>query len=256
MKLPENERRIAVASLKQVGRTASLLVGLACLTACAQHPPPNSNCQWPNEAHGKALNLKENSDRQHLSDDAEFAEDLAIRYADSCCKNLDGTFAGADARDTCMVHLFRVIASTHKVSPDEVRRSLGRRRTSFDLAVILSFAVLYGCGARLCVRSIFRTYGAREDLTTMLIMTTVGSLVTSTAGVMLGEVWSGILESLRIGNGHMSYRGTRIPWAQHHLGLFVAGVAIFLLIAAFHRRRAMTSTAGGSILSLSARGTK
>ncbi len=37
-------------------------------------------------------------------------------------------------------------------------------------------------------------------------MTTVGSLLTSSAGVMLGEVWPGILESLRIGNGDMSFR--------------------------------------------------
>lgn len=233
VKLPENDRRMATP-LKQVGRIASLLVGLACLTVCAQHRPPNSKCQWPNETHGKALNLEQNSNRQHLSDDAEFAEDLAIRYA-------DGTSQGADARDTCMMDLFRVIAKTHKVSPDEVRRALGHRRISFDLAVILSFAVLYGCGASLCVRLLYRTYRAREDLTTVVIMTTIGALLTSTAGVMFGEVWSGILEALRIGNGHMSYRAARIPWTQHRLGFFVAGVVVFLLIAAFHRRRAMIS---------------
>ncbi|MDQ2839847.1 MAG: hypothetical protein M3Y72_02165 [Acidobacteriota bacterium] len=151
-----------------------------------------------------------------------------------------------------MMDLFRVIANTHKVSPDEVRRALGHRRISFDLAVILSFAVLYGCVASLCVRWLYRTYSAREDLTTLVIMTTVGSLLTSTADVMLGEVWSGILESLRIGNGHMSYRAARIPWTQHRFGIFVAGVVIFLLIAAFHRRRAMASTPGVRIFSAAA----
>ena len=235
-------------SLQRIGRISFFLVGFGYLTACAHHPAPNSNCKWPNEVHAKALNLKQSSDRQHLSDDAEFAEDLAIRYADSCCKNFDGTSAGADARDTCMADLFRVIANTHKVSPDEVRRALGHRRLSFDLAVILSFAIVYGCGASVCVRWIFRTYRAREDLTTMVIMTTIGSLLTSVAGVILGEVWSGILESLRIRNGHMSYRAARIPWTQHHLELFVAGVVVFLLIAAFHRR-AVTRLPNRRILS-------
>ncbi len=213
--------------MTQVGRIVSCVVGLACLTACAQHPPPNSNCQWPKETHAKALNLSQNSERQHLSDDAEFAEDLAIRYSDA---------GGARGRDTCMMELFQVIAHTHKVSQDDVRRSLGHRRVSFDLAVILSFAVLYGCGASLLVRWLYRIYGPREELTTVVIMTTVASLIASTVGLMFGEVWSGILEALRIGNGHMSYRATRIPWAQHHLGLFVAGIVVFLLIAGFHHR--------------------
>ncbi len=223
--------------MTQLGRIVSCIVVLACLTACSQHPPPNSNCQWPNETNAKALKPGQNTDRQHLSDDAEFAEDLAIRYSDSCCKNFDGSSEGARARDTCMAALFHVIASVHNVSPDDVRRSLTHRRVSFDLAVILSFAVLYGCGASLLVRWLYRIYGAGEELTTVVIMTAVASAIASTVGVMFGEVWSGILEALRIGNGHMSYRATRIPWTQHRLGLFIGGIVVFLLIAVVYRRR-------------------
>ena len=140
-----------------------------------------------------------------------------------------------------MAFLFQVIASVHNVSPDDVRRSLGHRRVSFDLAVILSFAVLYGCGASLLVRWLYRIYGAGEELTTVVAMTALASLIASTVGVLFGEVWSGILEALRIGNGHMSYRATRIPWTQHRLGLFVAGIVAFLLIAVVYRRRATTA---------------
>lgn len=129
--------------LTQVGRIVSCLVGLACLTACAQHPPTNSNCHWPNEAHEKTLNLSQDSDRQHLSDDAEFAEDLAIRYSDSCCKNFDGTSEGAGARDTCTMALFQVIASTHKVSQDDVRRLLGRRLFLAGVGVFLLIAAFH-----------------------------------------------------------------------------------------------------------------
>lgn len=235
---------------------AYCLIVLACLSGCKRHPPANSNCQWPNEARGGRLDLSQSSDRQHLSEDAEFAEDLAIRYADSCCglrsRNLEGIEYG-QARDTCMAALFQKVGSMHKVPEEEVRRSLGRRRASFDLAVIVSFAFLYGWGASLLARWLYQRYGPSEGLPTIVVMTVLLSILASIAGVMLGEVWSGIWEIHRLGNDHISYRAARIPWSRHRLGLFVAGAAAFLLIAAFHRRRAMTRISKASNAASSSR---
>jgi hypothetical protein len=54
---------------------------------------------------------------------------------------------------------------------------------------------------------------------------------------MLGEVWSWIAESHRIGNSHMSDRVQRLWWVRHQAGLFAGAVAVFWLVAAHAARR-------------------
>ncbi|MBV9501006.1 MAG: hypothetical protein JO138_16675 [Acidobacteriaceae bacterium] len=217
-----------------------LVLVLSCLTACVRHREPNSDCRWPSETGAKPLNLKLASQRQHLSDDAEFAEDLAIRYADTHRGLHTSHFEGIEeyerARDECMAALFETIGTSHDVKEQEVRRSLGHRRHGFDSAVILSFTLFYTCLTSVFARRLHRLYGPREERTTVAVMITIASLLASTAGLMLGEVWSGILESFRIGNGHMSYRLARIPWVHHRLALFISGVILFWVVAAFQRR--------------------
>jgi len=67
------------------------------------------------------------------------------------------------------------------------------------------------------------------------------SVVASVVGVLLGEVWSDLMENIRLGNGHLSYRLERIPWSHHRLGMFVGGVVLFWLLAAFHQCRRFAS---------------
>src|ERR1700680_1367385 len=84
-------------------------------------------------------NPSEPSQQRPLSDEAEFAEDLAIRYADSRRGPRSGHFEGmaeyVRTRDQCMITLFKVIGSSHGVTDEQVRRSVGHRQTSIDLAV-------------------------------------------------------------------------------------------------------------------------
>ena len=54
-----------------------------------------------------------------------------------------------------MAALFKVIGSSHGVPEEQIRRSLGHRRIDLDLAVILCFAVLYGCVANVIARRPF-----------------------------------------------------------------------------------------------------
>jgi hypothetical protein len=231
-------------------RQVSCVVMLACLYACLRHTSVNSDCKWPNENSRRQLNLTKSSDRQHLSDDAEFAEDLAIRYADVArglhTKNFEGIGEYNEARNTCMANLFRIVAGSHGVSTVEVQRSLGHRRVSFDLAVFLSFALLYVWGASLLSRWLCRLYGSSEAKLTVIIMTVLVSLLAGMAGVMLGEIWSWLWETYRIGNQHMSYRATRIPWTHHRGEVFLVGTGVFLLIAGLHRRRLTTKSPGAS----------
>ena len=67
-----------------------------------------------------------------------------------------------------------------------------------------------------------------------VLATVITSAVVSTAGVLVGEEWSQVAETFRVGNGHLSYRVNRIPWNQHRLGLFIGGVILFWLIVGYY----------------------
>ena len=216
----------------------SLLV-LVCFPGCARRDRPNSNCEWPHET-AISLDLNKPADQRHLSEDALLAEDLAIRYADSHKGPRSGHFAGLAeyrrTRDQCMVALFEVIGNTHGVTQEQVRQALVYRRTSLDLAVILSFAVLYSFAASGVARRIWRRFPPEEEWMVGALASLLTSAVVSTVGVLLGEVWSLAAETFRIGSSHLSYRVNRIPWTQHRLSLFVGGVVLFWLVAALHYR--------------------
>lgn len=47
------------------------------LSGCVRRDGRNSDCRWPGEASNHSVSAR------HLSADAEFGEDLAIRYADT-----------------------------------------------------------------------------------------------------------------------------------------------------------------------------
>ncbi len=219
----------------------SLLVH-GCTTGCGRHAQPNYNCEWPQETAARPLDLSDPSQQRHLSDDAEFAEDLAIRYADARRSPRSHHFEGMAeyrlTRDQCMTALFKAIGRSHDLPEEQVRRSLGHRRTGLDLAVILSFAVLYGCLAHVIARRLRRLYAHNDGSLTEVLMTIFASAAVSAAGVGLGEEWSLMMESYRLSSGHLSYRVARIPWTQHRLGLFVGGVVLFWFLAVFHRRHA------------------
>lgn len=217
---------------------APVLVRL-CLAGCDSRNPRNSNCEWPQET-AMSLDLSESAQRRHLSDDAQFAEDLAIRYADSHGGLRSGHFVGFDEygriREQCMTALFEVIGKNHGVTEQQVRQSLVHRRTSLDLSVILSFAMLYGFAASGVARRVCCRFPLNEGWIMPVLATVVTSAVVSIAGVLLGEIWSAVAEMFRVGNGHMSYRVDRIPWNQHRLGLFLGGTVLFWLIAGHHYR--------------------
>ncbi len=144
---------------------------LAGVGACSGSNRRNSDCEWPRET-AISLDLRNPSQLQHLSDDALLAEDLAIRYADVHWGQRTGHFAGAGIymakRDACMAALFSTIAKNHEVSMQQVRESLARRRLSFDVAVLLSFAALYWFLADRLARRVCRRFPVRESPAAML----------------------------------------------------------------------------------------
>ena len=134
-----------------------------------------------------------------------------------------------------MASLFEAIGKNHGVTREQVRQSLAHRPVIPDLAVNLSFALVYGLAASWMARRLWRRYPPDEGWVPGVALAVITAAFASAAGVLLGEVWSQTAESIRIGSGHLSYRVNRIPWSQHRLGLFAGGVVLFWLIAALHR---------------------
>jgi hypothetical protein len=113
-----------------------------------------------------------------------------------------------------------------------VAGSLGRNRAHIDIAVNLPFVLLCCFAAAAVARRIWRRYPpAGHGWIPGAIMTLFLSLVFAVGSVMLGEVWSWVAESYRVGNSHMSYRVERLPWARYRTQLFAAALIVFWVAA-------------------------
>ena len=130
-------------------RAAALpMLFLVAAAGCVRRDGRNTDCHWPGEIAAKALKADQPGYGKHLSEDAEFAEDLAIRYTDAHHGPRSGHFesheAAGRARNRCLTAMFGEVAKAHAVTPAEVFKFLGRNRGLIDLAVNLPFALLYG----------------------------------------------------------------------------------------------------------------
>ncbi len=207
------------------------LMLLLCAVGCVRRDGRNSDCKWPAET------AEYPADARHLSADAEFAEDLAIRYADThhglrTPHYVSGEAYGA-ARDRCLGTLFEQIAKAHGVPAGKVSSSLGHNRAHIDIAVNLPFVLLYCFAAAAVARTIWRRYPpAEHGWIPGAVMTLFFSLVFAAGSTLVGEMWCLLAESIRIGNGHMSYRVQRLWWVRHRTELFAGAVIVFWLSGA------------------------
>jgi hypothetical protein len=176
----------------------------------------------------------------NLDDDALFAEDLAIRYADAHRGHRSGQYTGpADyeqAREQCMAQLFDAVARDHHVTAVQVRDALSHRPALRDAGVIASFFVIYGFAAAAVAAWILRRF-AFEHAGAIAAAALAASVPVGTAGWLVGGLWSSIADILWIGNTHGSYRAARVPWSQHQPEAFAACVVVFWLAAALGHRR-------------------
>jgi len=213
---------------------ATVCLLLLIFTGCMRREGQNSDCRWPGEAAGAGPSAR------HLSEDAEVAEDLAIRYADTHHGLRTPYYVSGPAydaaRDRCMATLFEQAAKEHGIAAADVAGALGRNRMLIDVAVNLPFYLLYGLAAAVAARWIWRRYPPGEHgWMAGVIMAMFTSLILAAGSTMVGEVWSWTAETYRVGNHHMSYRVQRLPWSQHRLGLFAGALIVFWLAATFSR---------------------
>src|SRR5580658_3012701 len=140
---------------------------------CVRRDGRNSDCRWPGETSNNPVTAR------HLSADAELAEDLAIRYADTHfglrSPNPSETYDAE--RDQCMERLFEEIGKEHGVPVGQVSGSLGHNRAYIDLAEVLPFTLLYSLAAIACARMIWRRYPPEDGYAPGITMALFVSLV-------------------------------------------------------------------------------
>ena len=206
------------------------------LAGCVRREGRNSDCRWPGEP------VAQSATPAHLSADAEFAEDLAIRFADTHHGLRTGKYISGEVykseRDKCMGALFQQVAAQHRVAAEQVTGALGQNRTLLDIGVNLAFGLLFLVAAWFTSRMIWRKYPITEyGLIPGVAMGLFASTAMALGCMLLGEQWAWMVETYRIGNGHMSYRGSRLWWTQHRSGVFWMALFSFWICAGIAGRR-------------------
>jgi hypothetical protein len=209
-----------------------LLVMTIILTGCARpgDHPISSNCVWIEED-SRSLNLATTADRRHLRYDAVTAEDVAIRWAD---KYVGHTPEYDRRQDECMDALFNGLAKHHGVDVALVRQYRPDRDIVVDSAVFVGFGFIYAVVAYIFAGWIRRRFSPDEP--GFWVMSLTMAVGVSLVGLMVGILWSIIIETFRLNSWHLSYRMSRIPWRQHWAVVFLCGFVIFGLAALIRSR--------------------
>ena len=188
--------------------------------------------------------------------DAQLAEELAIRYADTeYARRFGGANAhgglleGGRVRNDCMNRLVAAIESTHAVTAEQVEIARAGRSPMFDAIVLLLFVPIYVVFAKPACGLIGHAVPAWGRGGRLLAFG-LASPIVSALGLLAFQLWSALMEGMRVGNpdGHMSsYRKAAQPyWTDRNVtALFVAGMLLFWLIAALHRASPTNGRDGG-----------
>jgi hypothetical protein len=227
-------RNILISSNSQILKFTALALLLVAVSGCLRREGLNAECVWPPDPQ-RALDLGSAFDRRHLVDDGQIAEELAIRYADAeharrfLYSGHGGLIENGALRDRCMATLVSAIRQAHDVTDAEILDARSTRNLAFDLAVELSFALLYFCGAAVVCGLIRKRFSADGGVAAAVAIL-LASVAAAFIGVQAGAMWSAVWEIVRVGNGHMSgYRAAHNPWADRLSMVFLGAVALFWL---------------------------
>lgn len=216
--------------------TLPLVFLCLCESGCLPRQRFNKNCEWTQDV-ARRLDLHNSRDQQHLVEDAQLAEELAIRYSDFKHKELTG-YEGhggylqqGQVTRGCIERMFSEIERAHGVTRQQIFEARMYRDWRFDFAVILSFAFLYLSGTMWLCRILarrFRDSGARVWIAAVVL----SSIPVSLIGLELLQLWSFTAEMIRVGNDHLGgFRAAKIPWFGHHWGgLFMFGILLFCIV--------------------------
>jgi hypothetical protein len=221
--------------LKIAALTSVLIVS----TACIRHADVNTNCQWTGEGDARPLDLSRAEHMRHLNDDALFAEDLAIRFADVHRGHRSGHFQGNEAyrgaREQCMARLFEGVAADHQVAVTQVRAALEYRSMRYEASVVLSFLLLFVFVSSRITRQIVSALPPSKPWFAAFALFVLAVPLGGVA-VLSANLWSGLAQMIRLGNDHISYRVGRALLPRYQLEVFLACAVVFWMTSAVRYR--------------------
>jgi len=200
------------------------------LAACSMRDGMTDACEWPFEA-GAALDVRNSAHERHLMEDVRVAEELGIRYNDARLARGLAVPGKPQTRDECDTKLFSEIAHIHAVSLADVRQARLNLNRAWDPTIYLPLAALYVVVAFALARRIRRRFSWSDEKSAAIVATFFVSLVMATALMPLGHLWSGVVEMIRVGDMHMSYRTDRLGWRGYDLEAFAVGIFVYWSIA-------------------------
>ena len=209
---------------------------LLTLPACIDRTRLNATCDWTSDL-ARTLDLAAPADRRHLVADAQLAEGLAVRYADTEHRRRFGYGGHGGLIDhgrllhECFATLASRIERDHGVTAGQIDEARGVRDPRFDLPVALVFVGLYAFASARIARWIRRRFFDTDRVAGALVAAAASPAV-GAMGVQLLAVWSAIWETVRIGDDHFgTFRAAHPPWAAHPGMLLSAGMLLFVIVA-------------------------
>ena len=214
----------------------ALAVPCVLLAACLSRPRLNSSCRYVGDS-AAALHLERAADREHLAQDAQIAEELAMRYGDvgRPAVTMDSSLR---LRAACFSRLVTTISERHAVSPDEVQAAALRRGAAFDVTVVwIPVAIVLIILSDRVTARVARGM-SMEDRAPRLVGLALLAPAVAVIVLISAQLWSVWAEMIRLGDGHISYRASRLPVAQHGWLVFSCSMAIYACVCATRYFRA------------------
>jgi hypothetical protein len=215
------------------------VVGLVVLAGCVDRARVNDRCEWQDTAF--PLDVNDRAHQRHLIADVRVAEEIGIRAGDSV-RPREGIAASLRTREACTAVLFAEIARFHTVGADDIARARRHRDLRIDAAaVLLPMALLFVAGTYY-VAGRLRQRFPTDEWPAALVATLLLSVIVSGFALAIGDLWSWLVESIRLGNTHLSYRAAYRLWRPYREVIFATGVITFWLIAIFRSGTAWLGT--------------
>ena len=211
------------ADMRRFTSRGLLLLTIMSTPACILRPGMNADCRWPPER-TRQLDLSMTADQRHLVVDAELLEELVDRFR----------FHPADEQRQCEDRLIAIVARAHSVDVSDVVRA--RHRTAergLDLLVNVPVAALFLLSVVHVVRRIERRFV--EEPLPFTISLVVASVALSALLVWVGELWTSILQMIRVGSQHVGGRVQKLPWLQHEQQILMLALLLFWTVVLLRR---------------------
>lgn len=189
----------------------------------------NTSCHWPDES-AVILNLRVPCDAEHLVRDVALAEELSIRFGDE--RWAPGPVRASGRQEQCLAPLFQHIAGLHGVTLADLeaaRQQIADRGPNLLVNGPVAITMIFL--ATFMLRRISNRFLIADEPLAVVTATALCAVLMGGATIGAGRLCEALVETVRLGNGHLSYRGLRLPWAQHSFEYSIVAAVLFLLVS-------------------------